>query len=714
MSKQLIQSYPLGPVSILYFMETESQIVGFTVIPQQLEEKFTLLGDWKIESLVQLKAVGDDYPIGLANGHSLRNSGTCWKLKFEKQVNTTEGNDIKITTTVASDCLRANHIVTFHKGEEGIHIQTTLENIGIISRKIEMLSSFSLCNIFPFEEQERTGDYQLHRLQSVRSKEGCLLTQSMYELQLEPSWQKYGAQSISYGQVGTMPVRNYFPWMVLEDTKYHCFIGASIAWGGSWQIEVFGEDDRLAVSGGLADREFGHWMKELAPGEMLQTPDAFLTACTGKLDQICNQLTSRSRKVLEEIPDLEKDMPILFNEFCTTWGEPSEEKICRMAKILKGKGCTYFIINAGWHSNQAKGWEENMGDWIVDSVKFPNGLKRAADIIRDCGMHPGICFNIETIGKDAAIYQKEEWQLQRDGYPISTVKRRFFDLRNQEVIEYLKLKLIGTLRECGFEYLKIDYNDTIGIGCDGAESLGEGLRQQVLAATQFFKDIRNEFPELTMENCSSGGHRLEPSFMEIFNIASCSDAHECVPLPIIAANVHRAIQPEQSQIWAVLRNGDSVQRMGYSLLSTFLGRMCLSGDIYDLDEAQWTIVDKAIRFYHQISDIIRYGESYRYGSSVLSYARPIGYQILVRKQAEKAFLVVHTFLQQEDSTDRPLEKHNVIIEFIPELIKMDIIETISVNPIRVNLSKDELSIIGLQGMDACAILLENTNKVESQ
>ena len=38
------------------------------------------------------------------------------------------------------------------------------------------------------------------------------------------------------------------------------------------------------------------------------------------------------------------------------------------------------------------------------------------------------------------------------------------------VQNYLSEKVIGTLKKYGFEYMKMDYNDTIGIGCDGCES----------------------------------------------------------------------------------------------------------------------------------------------------------------------------------------------------------------------------------------------------
>src|SRR4029078_7889883 len=107
-----------------------------------------------------------------------------------------------------------------------------------------------------------------------------------------------------------------------------------------------------------------------------------------------------------------------------------------------------------------------------------------------------------------------------------------------------------------FGYLKVDYNNSIGIGCDGAESLGEVLRQQMAAVQSFFRMIREEVPELVMENCASVGHRLEPSMLALTSMSSFSDAHECAEIPIIAANVQRALLPRQNQIWVGIAAAD--------------------------------------------------------------------------------------------------------------------------------------------------------------
>src|SRR5690606_8417426 len=122
-------------------------------------------------------------------------------------------------------------------------------------------------------------------------------------------------------------------------------------------------------------------------------------------------------------------------------------------------------------------------------------------------------------------------------------------------------------------YIKVDYNENIGIGADGAESPGEALRQHLEGVVAFFERLRAEIPHLIIENCSSGGHRLEPTMMGLTAMSSFSDAHECPEIPIIAANLHRLMQPAQSQVWAVLRHFADLRRTLYLLAGGFLGRL---------------------------------------------------------------------------------------------------------------------------------------------
>ena len=113
-----------------------------------------------------------------------------------------------------------------------------------------------------------------------------------------------------------------------------------------------------------------------------------------------------------------------------------------------------------------------MGDYVPSDRLFPEGLGAVSDDIRKAGMKPGIWFEIDNVGRDSHVYsEREDLMLHRDGKVLTTKERRFFDMNNPDAIAYLTDKVIGQLKKYDFEYMKMDYNDTIGIGCDGAESL---------------------------------------------------------------------------------------------------------------------------------------------------------------------------------------------------------------------------------------------------
>ncbi len=126
-------------------------------------------------------------------------------------------------------------------------------------------------------------------------------------------------------------------------------------------------------------------------------------------------------------------------------------------------------------------------------------------------------------------------------------------------------------------------------------------------------------------------------------MTSFSDAHETVDIPIIAANLQRLLLPGQTQVWAVLRPEDSTRRLVYSLAATFLGRLCLSGDVHKLSDEQWQFVMETLGLRNEVTDIIRNGFSKRFGPPVVNYHHPKGWQAVLRMRGRRLLAVVHHF-----------------------------------------------------------------------
>lgn len=652
MAVKILKEYILGDMTARYLIEEETGIVELMFLPVGMATVAWEEKKQNIDSMIQIKLAGDVYTGSYAGGSTMHQNGGNSSFVYDSQ-NVVEKEDVLTIETIFNDKrgYEAVHSLVWKRGTETVESSVNFSNQSSQDVALESFMSFSLGGITPYLSGDGYEQLYLHRIRGVWSMEGRLETTLFEDLQLEPSWSiGHAVRAERFGGIGSLPVNKFFPYMVVEDRKNSVFWGAQLAHNASWQMEVFRRDEAASICGGLADRDFGHWKKVIKPGESFETPKAILTVAVLKdrkeneaINLVSQRLTSAQKEAADQGPSCEQELPILFNEYCTTWGCPSHENITGILEAIKNKGFSYFVIDCGWYKEDGVPWDISMGDYVPSKSLFPDGLEKTVNAIKEAGMKPGIWFEIDNVGSASHAYQETDRLLTRDGEILTTQMRRFWDMRKPEVVEDLTNKVIGTLKKYGFEYMKMDYNDTIGIGCDGAESLGEGLRQNMEASFRFIEKVKREIPGIILENCASGGHKLEPEMMGITSMASFSDAHECEEIPIIAANLHRVILPRQSQIWAVIRETDGLKRIAYSIANTFLGRMCISGDVTNLTEEQWNVIDRGMAFYQKIAPVIKDGTSYLSQKIGKSWRHPSGYQSLLREGKDAAYVVIHTF-----------------------------------------------------------------------
>jgi len=626
--------------------EHRPDLLGYDFIRVQ-PENLHKMSAWSIEPLVQVKCKGDDYPCCFAQGRTMRNSGSTEKLRFKCQEKFDLDDKILVITTLETDAgWDCKHYLEWFKGQQYLIVQTEFINHSASDICLEMLSSFTLGHITPFDSKDASERLKLHRFRSFWSSEARRESLFFEELNLERSWLGISAVSERFGQIGSMPVRGYFPFAAIEDCQESVFWGVMLAYNGSWQMEVEKKQDFACISGGLADREFGHWTKLLRPNQSLKTPKAILSVSDNSLEDLCSRLTSYQVFDMKNEPKTENRLPVFFNDWCSFWGDVSQEKILAILDKLSLMGIDYYIIDAGWYKTRDNDWGASHGDWEYSQEKFPKGMKYIADHIKNKGIKPGIWFEFETVGENSkafGLYKKN--LLHRDGFVLKSGKRAFWDFRDDYVHKYLNDKVIALLKDCGFEYIKIDYNDTIGIGVDSADSLGEGLREHLVGVEKFWKRLREEVPEIVIENCSSGGHRLDPLILSLCDVASFSDAHETDNIPIIAANLHYLVHPVKSLIWAVMRKQSDNKTISYRMASTFFGRPVLSGDIAELNKSSLELIGKYLKLYKKVSHLIRNGISYIDSKTGKSMLYPRGWQSVLRvnQKVKEALLVVHSF-----------------------------------------------------------------------
>jgi alpha-galactosidase len=664
---EVFARHPLGDMTAIYILDRPTGQMQWSLVPTarldevvprrtNLDDDIQVAGQkpegraapWVVEPLVHLKLREQDGTGPYASGITMRHDATS-PLSFVEQRCERMGDRTEIITTLRAGGEHGHeceHRVWHFADEPGVRVATVFRNLSDHPLTLQLLTSFSLGGITPFATDDAPDRLWLHRSRSWWSGEGRMESTPFEALHLERAWGTGALRVERFGQVGSLPVRKFFPFAAIEDRAAGVVWAVQLAAPGSWQIEVGRRGDTVDLCGGQADWEMGHWMKTLPPGEAFATHEALVTVATGAVDLACRRLTALHKRARRTQPASERELPIVFNEWCTSWGNPSHDNLAAMARRLHGTPVKYLVIDAGWFRPAEGEWGAAHGDWGVSAALYPQGLKAALDEIRAQGLVPGIWFEFETVGTDSAASQKDcAHLLQLDGRPLAAGKRRFWDFRDPWVTDYLSRKVIAFLREHGFGYLKVDYNETIGLGADGAESLGESLREHLDGVRRFFQAIRAALPDLVIESCASGGHRLEPSFLQLTALSSSSDAHECLEIPILAAEQSTQLLPEQNLIWAVLRRGDDERRLAYSLAACFLGRMCLSGDITELSGERWHVVENALALYREAVPAIRDGVIRVHGERAASHRHPRGWQAVSFSTPDLVLVVIHTFAE---------------------------------------------------------------------
>ncbi len=260
MAVEILKEYALGDMKARYLKDKEQGQVGLLLLPAGYDGKEQEKNQ-KTDSLVQIMAAGDIYNEAYAMGTSMRDGETVRRLRFAEQSETDREGKKCIQTVLRDDRgYQVTHYLVWRHGARYVRIFCEFVNQGNEMAQLEMFESFSLGGISPYTAQDGAETLQIYRLRSVWSQEGRLEALPVEDLQLEPAWEPHAVRCEKFGQAGSMPVNRFFPFAAVEDTEHHVFWGAQIAHPASWQIELYRKDDGFCMSGGLADRDFGHWM----------------------------------------------------------------------------------------------------------------------------------------------------------------------------------------------------------------------------------------------------------------------------------------------------------------------------------------------------------------------------------------------------------------------------------------------------------------------
>lgn len=650
--------YNLGDIAVCFITVdgvTETVFVPADMTDRLNDEKLAGISPlgWMIspETQVHIALSGDGISNDFSPGNTLRNSDTAFSLKFKgAKYEEQSGKQILIAAFENDKGLVARQVYSC-TGAGYLETYTELENRGdnVI---VEALPSFNMARISPFERFDDPNDIVIHRLLSNWSGEGKLYSVSAADIAFEASWSGMGVRTMRISQTGTMPARGYLPFISVEDKKNGVCWAAETEAPASWTIEAVFRNNAISVGGGRGDFLSAHWRKTLKTGETEKTNKAYLTVTKGSLENAAARL-ARHFDDTDEIKDVERDLPVLYNEYCYTWGKPEAKTLEKMLPEIAAIGCKYFVIDDGWFYNVYNDKHYVIGDWNVNKEYYPEGLKAFADKVRSYGMIPGVWYEFEGVSEHSDVYRDHpDWLLTRDGKIINNGGRAFLDFRKEEVLNYLREKVIKNLVNCGIGYMKVDYNSNAGFGADGAESYGETIRQHIDAVLAFFEEIKRSVPSLVLEICSSGGMRHEPRFLSLGDMCSFSDAHENAGGVPVAMNLHRFIPPRKLQIWATIRDDYNADDVKFTVTKAMLGRICFSGNLGNKPQKIIDILKESVSFYEKLKPTIANGDTITIENGGIStYLFTKGSPYLVRRSADGKKKIVYAFAIDSENHD---------------------------------------------------------------
>ena len=97
-----------------------------------------------------------------------------------------------------------------------------------------------------------------------------------------------------------------------------------------------------------------NWKQILEPGESFTTVTVAICRTNNGVHAAFGSLNDYRRKIRRYHEDNEK-LPIIFNDSMNClMGDPDEEKIHALLDPVAKSGAEYFVIDAGWYSDDSK------------------------------------------------------------------------------------------------------------------------------------------------------------------------------------------------------------------------------------------------------------------------------------------------------------------------------------------------------------------------
>ena len=173
-----------------------------------------------------------------------------------------------------------------------------------------------------------------------------------------------------------------------------------------------------------------------------------------------------------------------------------------------------YWLDAGWYAGAGtfntvgKDWYNSVGSWYADSARFPHGLRPIADDVHRVGAKFMVWLEPERVYDSTFIAERHpEWLLNLKDSP-----QHLLNLGNPEALKWLTKYIGDFFEENGIDYYRQDFNinpDSFWAAADEPGRKGITEIRYIEGLYRYWDDLHLRFPDMLIDNCSSGGRRFD-------------------------------------------------------------------------------------------------------------------------------------------------------------------------------------------------------------
>jgi alpha-galactosidase len=385
-----------------------------------------------------------------------------------------------------------------------------------------------------------------------------------------------------------------------------------VKWSGNWKIEVQKQlYEKIAVSMGLNDWDFNFLLE---PNQTFETPEIVFGFSEKGFDKMTNNLHKYARNFILPKRNSSKIKKVLYNSWEATLFDVNVKNQKDLANIASKIGVELFVMDDGWFGKRDSD-KRGLGDWNVNREKFPNGLTPLIEHVNNLGMDFGIWVEPEMVNPDSELYSKHpDWVLNFPNRP-KTMKRNqlILNLAKNEVKNYIIDFMNELLSENNIKYVKWDMNRYVfesGWPEKESEKQKEIWYHYVKNFYKIMEILRNNHPEVTFENCSSGGGRVDLGIMKYFDELWTSDNTNPFDRQYIQEGFSMVYPTSTMRSWVTDWEGKNTYPLDFRFKVAMTGTLGIGSNLFEYTEKEIEKAKENVELYKKIRRVVQFGDYY--------------------------------------------------------------------------------------------------------